>query len=212
MTTASYSPSWEQYKQNYLRPLLFGGVTSLIAVGISGYFVQGIWVPIVIVVLVALAIGYLALYFHVSRVQVTDDTIRVRNAFGVQRTWPLTVATTAVITENLIEPSTSAQSRASGRNLFVFRHDGRRLFRLSGGAWAVSDLQAIATALPKAHVKELDQLLSMQELSKLYKHAVPWPSVHPYVFALVVALATVAVLFGAIIVAIAVMHPGEAIF
>jgi hypothetical protein len=169
---------------------------------VSGWFRFGWVAPVVVLGIAAPAAGYIAMYFRLLRVRIGDGTLRYTNPFGVSRSWPADRATTAVITSRLLSPS-SGGSLNSGRNLFVFDHAGKRLFRLSSGAWSLADLHAIAVALPKAHVEELDLALTEVELEKLHPHATPWGERHPYLLGLIVGVGVVAVSLGFVVLVVA---------
>jgi hypothetical protein len=196
--TRSFGPSWSEYKRNFLAPLLTGGIAGLVVAALSGFTRIGLWALLVVLVLVALAMIYLAMYFHLLRVTVDASELRYRSSFGITRRWPIGAARTAVLTERLLTAEEGRGAANSGRNLFVFDQHGRRLFRLSSGAWSLDDLHAIAAALPRAHVEELDRLLDETELNRLHPHATPWAEQHPMVFGLIAGVGGAVVFFGVV--------------
>lgn len=200
---ARYGPSWTEYKKNFLGPTLAGALVALAGMAVAGWLRFGWWMPVLVILLVALGAGYLVMYFRLLRVTIDGTTVRYTSSFGISRSWPLDRAATAVITESLLPAVATRGVQNSGRNLFVFDETGRRLFRLSSGAWALSDLHAIASALPTAHVRELDMAITEAELNRLQPHSTPWAERHPYQFSfaftvgLLAAIGAVVLLVGA---------------
>lgn len=196
---ASYGPSWADYRKNYLGPALVGGIASLAGLGVVGWLRFGWWMPAAEAAIVALAVGYLVLYFRLLRVTIDGSTVRYTSSFGISRSWPIDRAATAVITDRLLPVAAAGAPHNSGRNLFVFDEAGRRLFRLSSGAWALTDLHAIASALPRAQVRELDTAITEAELNALYPHATPWAERHPYLLAFAISLGLIAAIVAVVL-------------
>ena len=196
---ASYGPSWTEYKKNFLGPALAGGIVVLAGMAVARWLRFGWWMPVIVVLVAALPVGYLVMYFRLLRVTLDGTNLRYTSSFGFSRSWPLDRATTAVITDRLLPIGATGGVQNSGRNLFVFDEKGKRLFRLSSGAWALSDLHAIVAALPKAHVREVDRTITEAELNRLQPHSTPWAERHPYLFAFAFTLGLLATIGAAVL-------------
>lgn len=188
------------YKSNGARLLLvLPVIIVLVMFGYRGRSLSAeVRLTIALVTLVVIAL-WLASVLFVSRVQVTRDELVVRNSVGFSRRYRR---------EQLGFALLLVQYRAAGQGTLttvalVAGQDGRRLLRMPGQYWDRNGIDRFLQALALPRVDVIAQPITGKLVDARYPKLLPFGERRPGMLALVIVLATFAVIGALAAIAIA---------
>lgn len=138
-------------------------------------------VTVLIVVLVAGALGAMWLYFRNTRVVVDNGTVTKTNALGRQRTFA------ADDVRTVLSDSFAVNANLTNQQLFVFDPRGRRLLRMRGEYWTPEQMAEVVGALG-GKPEIVAEPMTPATMRKRYPGSVLWVEASPMGVALLITL------------------------
>jgi hypothetical protein len=138
-------------------------------------------ITVLIVVLVAGALGAMWLYFRNTRVVVDSGTVTKTNALGRQRRFA------AEDVRTVLSDSFAVNANLTNQQLFVFDPRGRRLLRMRGEYWTPGQMAEVVDAL-RGKPEIVAEPMTPATMRKRYPGSVLWVEASPMGVALLITL------------------------
>ena len=167
----------------YKRALKAGAIITvpLLLLNISTNRSNPLLLGVVLVVTIAITLGFIWLYFRNTRYSADALQVTKKNLFGQVRLIPLSEISSFVFPHAMTDPNGMANP-----TLVALRADGSKLFGLSGSWWAGEDMTALLNATGKP-ADVIPQAITPAQLRERHPKAISWATAHPWAFAFIIA-------------------------
>jgi hypothetical protein len=182
----TFAPTFSNYRRH-----VAGLVPAAIILLVIDYFRIRQPLPIYIaecVVLIAVGVGFGALYFRNTRIHAEQHSLSITNLFGVTHEVSGDRLAKAVLVENLIVYG----SASAAQQLIIMERDGRPVLKWNGITWTPDQMGSLVGTLGMP-LDTISGPITPAALKKIYPHAVSSFVAHPIWWGVGIALVIVVV-------------------